>query len=54
MTERRQIALTQDQVTWVSAHRYEDLTKFKWYARWNKPTKSFYAARLHGEFARTA
>ena len=41
----REIPLTQGQVALVSAHRYEELSQFKWYAHWAPHTQSFYAVR---------
>lgn len=41
----REIPLTQGQVTLVSAHRYEELSKHKWCASWMPSTHSFYAVR---------
>jgi hypothetical protein len=43
--ETREIPLTQGQVAIVSAHRYEQLMQWKWFATWTECTKSFYAAR---------
>lgn len=39
------IPLTQGQYAIVSDDDYEELNKFKWFAHWNKGTKSFYAER---------
>jgi hypothetical protein len=39
------IQLSQGQVTPVDDHNYEWLNSYKWYARWNKTTKSYYAER---------
>lgn len=44
-SDYRTIPLTQGQVALVSAHRYEELNKFKWTAHWNKRLKKFYAVR---------
>ena len=41
----REIQLTQGQVALVSEHRFDELSKFKWYAQWNSTTQSFYAVR---------
>jgi len=41
----RTIQLTQGQVALVSAHRFEELNAFKWFAAWRNSTKSFYAMR---------
>lgn len=41
----RTIQLTQGQVALVSAHRFEELNAFKWYAEWCPSTQSFYAHR---------
>lgn len=43
--EYREIPLTQGQVARVSAHRFEELNQWKWFAQWNPSMKSFYAAR---------
>jgi hypothetical protein len=43
--EYREIPLTKAQVAKVSPHRFEDLTRWKWQAVWNKDTRSFYAVR---------
>lgn len=43
--EYRIIPLTQGQITIVDTVDFESLSAYKWYARWNKQTKSFYAAR---------
>lgn len=43
--EYRTIPLTQGQVAKVSPHRHEELSKFKWCARWSKKTRSYYAMR---------
>lgn len=39
------IQLTQGQVALVDDDDYEWLSQYKWYARWDKYTKSYYAAR---------
>lgn len=39
------IPLTQGQFAKVSPHRFEELSKFKWFAWWSKSTQSFYARR---------
>lgn len=39
------ISLTQGQYAIVDAHNYEELNQRKWFAYWNKDTKSFYAVR---------
>lgn len=39
------IPLTQGQFAKVSAHRYEELSKWKWYAIWFPLASQFYAAR---------
>ena len=41
----KQIPLTQGQFAIVDDENYKWLSKFKWYACWNKHTKSFYAVR---------
>jgi hypothetical protein len=41
----RQITLTKEQVAIVDDDQFELLKPFKWYARWCKETKSFYAYR---------
>jgi hypothetical protein len=41
----REIPLTQGQVALVDAADYGWLNQWKWYAFWNKNTRSFYAAR---------
>src|ERR1035437_5666546 len=45
ITEYRTIPLTQGQVALVSLHRYDELSRYKWHARWSKRTKSYYAKR---------
>lgn len=42
------IELSQDQVTQVDADEFETLSKYKWYAQWDKGTQSFYAVRSSG------
>lgn len=44
-TEYRLIPLSQGQSSKVPAHRYEEVMQWKWFARWNAKTKSFYAMR---------
>ena len=39
------IPLSQGQFAKVSDHRYEELNKHKWCARWNPSTSSYYAQR---------
>jgi hypothetical protein len=39
------IPLTQGQFAIVSDDMYDELNQFKWYARWSKCTKSYYAVR---------
>lgn len=39
------IPLTQGQFAKVSPHRFEELNQWKWFAQWNKATRSFYARR---------
>jgi hypothetical protein len=39
------IPLTQDQVAIVDDEDYEWLSRWKWYAHWDRHTKSFYATR---------
>ncbi len=39
------IELTQGQAAIVDDEDYEELNQHKWYAQWNKGTKSFYAGR---------
>jgi hypothetical protein len=41
----REIQLTQGQVALVSAHRFQELSAYKWYAHWSEDNKSFYATR---------
>lgn len=41
----REIPLTQGQVALVDASDYEWLMQWKWFALWNKTSRSFYAAR---------
>lgn len=41
----KEINLTQDQVALVDDEDWEELSKYKWYARWDKKLKSFYAIR---------
>jgi hypothetical protein len=43
--EYRTIPLTQGQVAYVSPHRYDELSKFNWYAWQSKGNKRFYAVR---------
>jgi hypothetical protein len=44
-TAYREIPLTRGQVVRVSAHRYEHLMQWKWYAKWNRRAQAFYAVR---------
>lgn len=44
-TVYRQIPLTQGQFAIVDAFLYEWLSQYIWQAKWNKGTRSFYAAR---------
>ena len=44
----KKIKLTQGQYALVSDHRYEELNQWKWYAKWNENTKSYYAVRNVG------
>ena len=46
----KEIQLTQGQVALVDDEDYERVNQFKWHARWNKHTKSFYAVRNVGKF----
>jgi len=39
------INLTQGQKTIVDDNDFEDLNRYKWYARWSRCTKSFYVLR---------
>lgn len=48
--EYRTIPLTQNQVAIVDACDFEWLSRYKWFARWAKNTKSFYAARTTPHF----
>lgn len=41
----KEIQLTQGQVALVDDWNYEDVNQWKWYAMWDKHTKSFYAMR---------
>lgn len=41
----RTIPLSKGQFAIVDIDDYEWLSQWKWYAKWNKPTQSFYAAR---------
>lgn len=41
----REIELTQGQVAIVDESDYEQLSCFKWYAKWDSHTRSYYAAR---------
>lgn len=41
----KMIPLTQGQFAKVDDEDYGGLSKYKWYARWNPKTKSFYAVR---------
>jgi len=41
--EYREIQLTQGKVAKVSPHRFEELNKLRWHARWCPHKKSFYA-----------
>lgn len=43
--EYRVIPLTRGQLTYVSPHRYEHLTQFKWSARWDSKGRCWYARR---------
>jgi hypothetical protein len=43
--EFRILPLTRGLVAYVSPHRFEELSRFKWFARWNPTTKGFYAVR---------
>ena len=43
------IELTQGQVALVDDWRYEELSRWKWFAQWNPKTKSFYAVRTEGK-----
>lgn len=45
----KEIPLTQDQFAIVDDWWYEYLVQWKWYARWNPETKSFYAMRNDGK-----
>jgi len=39
------IGLTQGQVAIVDDSDYEELSKYKWHAKWCKDTQSYYAIR---------
>jgi len=41
----REIPLTQGQVALVSAHRFDELNAYKWWACWISHTRTFYAFR---------
>lgn len=41
----KEIYLTQNQIAIVDDWRYEEVNQFKWSARWDENTKSFYAIR---------
>lgn len=41
----KRVSLTQSQFAIVDNWNYRWLSKYKWYALWNKNTKSFYAVR---------
>lgn len=41
----KRIPLTQNQYALVDDEDYQELSKFNWYAAWNKDTKSFYVVR---------
>lgn len=43
------ITLTQDQVALVDDWKYEELNQWKWHAKWEEDTQSFYAARKEGK-----
>lgn len=41
----KKINLTQNQISIVDDEWFDEINQYKWYAVWNPPTKSFYAAR---------
>jgi hypothetical protein len=41
----RSLELTQGQVCFVSPHRFDELRKFKWFAKWDSSIQNFYAVR---------
>ncbi len=49
----KEIQLTQGQVALVDDWNYEELNKYKWQAKWNEHTKSYYAARGIGNPQKT-
>jgi AP2 domain-containing protein/HNH endonuclease len=44
-TSYRTIPLTQNQIAIVDASEYERVSRWNWYAAWDKETQSFYAVR---------
>lgn len=44
--EMKQLSLSQGQFAIVDDKNYEWLNQWKWYASWNKNTKSFYVSRV--------
>ena len=49
MDKHKLIALTQGQFAIVDAADFDWLNQWKWYARWDKTIRSFYAARNVGK-----
>ena len=45
MTTPRTIVLTQGQAALIDADDFDWLSQWKWFARWSKQTRSFYAVR---------
>ena len=43
--DTRLIPLTQGQFAQISTEDFERVSQFKWYAKWNTCTRSFYAVR---------
>jgi hypothetical protein len=48
----RQIPLSQGQFATIDAKNHQRFSAFKWTAKWNRPTQSFYAVRREREAPR--